>query len=450
MKPDVQRILAESQKKAEDRPFSKRTAIEALYAAFNDPKLTEHAAFFLGRCSVSEVLTPNELEDAKRRLTQRVKEGHAEEDKAVTQFKNGAQKPIKIIDYSTRFRSVDDLEKGELKMYIDGVLPEGITFLGSLSGVGKTLLALSMARALQTFTNFLGVYPVLEKTNVIYLVPEMGDRAFRARCEKFGLNKPEFRRSFLCQTMNDPRMPLADPHLEIAIKELNPVVFLDTAIRFNDAEDENAAKQNKGLSDDIFQLMKWGAKAAVVLHHSPKKQGEAWYMTLENVLRGTGDLGAMCDAVWGLEHDRGGPKERKDKAGTYLKQSKDLTRVRVECVKPRDFEPVRPFRVQGRYVDDKGVPHSYIDEKGDLTVLVDGDARIDQILAANPKLTTRELAAKLGTTNHTWAGKQAAEAGWQKTNGIWRRVAEAAPAEAGEPEPDLPFDQEQDGAVAAD
>ena len=54
-------------------------------------------------------------------------------------------------------------------------------------------------------------------------------------------------------------------------------------------------------------------------------------MTLENVLRGSGDIGAMLCTAWGLS--------QIDSAET---------RIYVQNVKARDFLPCAPFIVQGR------------------------------------------------------------------------------------------------------
>ncbi len=84
------------------------------------------------------------------------------------------------------------------------------------------------------------------------------------------------------------------------------------------------------MATTIFELLGAGAKAVVGVHHSPKGAAKQ-EPDLENTLRGSGDLGAMADAVYNLK-------------------SEDHQRalVRVKNVKARDFEPVPPFEIQGR------------------------------------------------------------------------------------------------------
>ena len=260
------------------------------------------------------------------------------------------------------FHRLDELPEGDIIMLIDKILPEGITFLGAGSGVGKTWVALSMARALTNGTPFMNVFHVPEPRNVIYLVPENGAKAFRRRAAIMGIN-PE---RFWCQTMNDGiPISLHDPILASAIRDLkHPVIFLDTAIRFQTSSDENSATESaQGLAKGIFNLIQLGAIAVVGLHHATKEAAKSKEsLTLETCLRGSGDIGAMCDCVWGLQNDTGGDGEGEP----YLKQSQDLTRLFLRCVKPRDLDP-KPadFRIQGRSENGE----SYFVTDGDFHVL---------------------------------------------------------------------------------
>lgn len=106
-------------------------------------------------------------------------------------------------------------------------------------------------------------------------------------------------------------------------------VFLDTAIRFMDgAEDDESSKI---FADTLFGLQRAGARTICGAHHSPKSFGKDNFMTLENVLRGSGDIGAMLATCWGLSQI-------------------DATsnRIFVQNVKTRDFSPCEPFIIQGR------------------------------------------------------------------------------------------------------
>jgi len=251
-----------------------------------------------------------------------------------------------------KFHTVDELPDGDIDFLIEGILPEGVAFVGALSGVGKTWFALSLVRALTTGKKFLGNWRVANPVNVLYLCPEMNAKPFKRRCKLMGISE-----RFYCQTVSDGvPISLDDSTLAMAIRDLSPVIFLDTAIRFSDAEDENSASQNaRGLAEDIKTLQYLGARAIVCLHHRGKAASESEAMTLENVLRGTGDFGALCDVVFGLQHDRG-----EDRDPRYIKESKRLTRLHVAVVKARDFTPPDDFIVQ---LD------VFIDEIGDFCIL---------------------------------------------------------------------------------
>ena len=313
--------------------------------------------------------------------------------------------------WRNRFHTVEELPEGDPVMPIDGILPEGVTFLGANSGSGKTWLALAMARALIAGRKFLGVWDVPTPVNVLYLCPEMNARTFKRRCKRFGIGGERFR----CMTISDGvALNLADPLLRAAIRELKPIVFLDTAIRFSSADDENSASENaKGLAPAIFALIHAGARAVVCLHHRAKGASLAEELTLENCLRGTTDLGAVCDAVYGLQFDRG------DGSPAYMRESKKLVRLFVRCVKSRDFRPPEDFRV---------CLEPFIDELGDMAVVAESEGewvsdaeKVEQAIVANLRASLREIEKHSGVHKDR-IKKLASERGWHqdKADG-WKR-----------------------------
>src|SRR5260370_583791 len=91
-------------------------------------------------------------------------------------------------------------------------------------------------------------------------------------------------------------LALSDPALIEAVRQTKPVVILDTTSRFLQANDENSAAQNRLLVNDIVALRAAGAVSVIILHHAKKAAGaKREAMTLQNMLRGTTDFGAMCD-----------------------------------------------------------------------------------------------------------------------------------------------------------
>jgi len=305
---------------------------------------------------------------------------------------------VEVSQWRKEFRTIGQMEQGDILMLIDGFLPEGTTFLGALPAHGKTLVALSIARALTTQKPLFGnpEFAVKEKRSVLYLIPETGDRAFRSRCEKFQIPDDE---AFLCRTISSgASLSLDNPLLLEAVRQLRPVVFLDTAIRFSESADENSAAANKQLVDDVTALRAAGAIAVVLLHHAKKDSGSTGQMSLENMLRGTGDFAAMCDTAYGIRRDDslynngGGPLE-----------------IDVANIKPRDLvNPPPPFRLAATYKKEGSVfPVSHINETGDF-VVVNPDETTQRVLASllrlvanNPDAKVKDLAEATGLKEYT-------------------------------------------------
>lgn len=290
-----------------------------------------------------------------------------------------------------------ELDSAPGRVFIEGFLEEGITSIGSLSGVGKTWIGLSISHALTTGEPLFGRFKVREKTNVLYLVPEMGGRKFRERMVKMRIPMDG---RFYCQTITDGACDLRNnPLLLAAIEDMRPVVILDTAIRFQTGEENSSTDQAQGLGAAIMNLIRHGAAAVICMHHR-KKDAANEDLSLENALRGSGDFGAVSDCVWAVENARKKKGNKWD--AQYSQESKQLTRLYLECVKPRDMEPADPFIIQGR---------NYIDEKGDFVVLTTAadergmsepptaPAVPDKLLAlikADQKISLRRLARQSG------------------------------------------------------
>jgi hypothetical protein len=152
------------------------------------------------------------------------------------------------------------------------------------------------------------------------------------------------------------------------------------------------------------------------MHHRSKGSANQ-ELSLENALRGSGDFGAMADCVWAVEH------AKKEASTTYLKESQTLTRLWVECVKPRDMEPADPFVIQGR---------PFIDTVGDFRLISDREeepqnetrddashkSKIRTLVEKQPEIGIRKIAGTLGIgTGH--AQRLVAELGIKKVENKW-------------------------------
>jgi hypothetical protein len=126
-------------------------------------------------------------------------------------------------------------------------------------------------------------------------------------------------------------------------------------------------------------------------------------MSLENILRGSGDLGAMLSAGWGL-------RQIESERNTIF----------VANTKARDFEPCLPFLLQGRpSLDEHGTfamveppgkaqaLRHYRDEnketeKGGRPAMPDRDAKAVQAAELRASgLSIREIAAQLAVSKST-------------------------------------------------
>jgi hypothetical protein len=339
--------------------------------------------------------------------------------------------------WQNAFHKISELAAGEPEAIIEGYVEEGLSFLGAKAGVVKTWLGISEGLALRTGKPLLGVFPVPQQRHVLYLIPEMTERRFRNRCEKLRVDIHDS--GFLVRTMNDGApLPLNDPLLRNCVEKLQPVIFLDTAIRFGGGKEENsAADVSQGLINATYQLIKLGAPAVRALHHRAKDSSDD-ELSLENVLRGSGDFGAGAVCVWGAAHEtairagkliefdirgrkKGDNQTRQKLEQEYLQESKRLGRCYLECVKPGDRDLLLwDFRIQLR---------PSIDQNGKIEMLTtalppvaDKGPVIDGLLTKKPDATAEDLGVLLGV-HRTTGWRRAIDRGWvhDEQTRLWRR-----------------------------
>lgn len=203
------------------------------------------------------------------------------------------------------FHSFADFENcAPLSFSIGGFLQnDGATMVGGLSGHGKTLILCSIAKALLAGrgSKLWDLFPVEENClRVVYLVPECSLAPFKHRLQLFGLYSylaPNDERLLVRTLSKGPTPCLSDPRILFSAKGAH--VILDTAVRFAEGDENNATEVSRGLANDIFALLASGARSVIAAHHSPKPFARENRMTLENVLRGSGDVGAMLTTAWG-------------------------------------------------------------------------------------------------------------------------------------------------------
>jgi hypothetical protein len=323
--------------------------------------------------------------------------------------------PIDVSNWRSMFRSVGEMEDGPIDMVIEGALQEGTCFIGANPGDGKTLVALSFAKSICTGTPLFGLPQFSVKTPrpVIYLIPESRDHAFRRRCESFQI--PNDKTKFMARTISaGVALELSDPYLMQAVRETKAVVILDTASRFMRSTDENSAAQNRQLVNDVVALMAAGAVCVILIHHatkSAKTNGER--MTLENMLRGTGDFGAMCDQAYGI---------RKDMT-TYENGNGPME---IDLVNLKDREQIGGLTslrlAASRKQEVSVLPVSYINETGNFRVVSDAESTrretesLVEAVKRDPGIPVKELAARFRMTEYA-VKSTLGRAGWHREKG---------------------------------
>jgi DnaB-like helicase N terminal domain/AAA domain len=251
-----------------------------------------------------------------------------------------------VTDWRALFHTIEDFEKAPpLSFAIDGFLQnDAATIFGALSGHSKTWVQLSLAKALLKGegTKLWDYFDVRETAErVIYLIPESPIGPFAHRLKLMGLLDYVREGRLLVRTLSaGPRPSLVNPALLAAAK--GAYVMLDTLARFNEAENENSAAEFQALASNIFGLLAAGARSVTVAHHAPKSFEKEMRITLEGVLRGSGDIGAIFATGWG-----------------FKQIDKDQNVIHLENVKPRDFRPCGAFQLIGR---------PYLDETGDFAM----------------------------------------------------------------------------------
>jgi DnaB-like helicase N terminal domain/AAA domain/Homeodomain-like domain len=301
------------------------------------------------------------------------------------------------------FHTVEEFENAPpLRFAIEGFLQEaGVTLIGGLAGHGKTLIMLAMAKALLEESPLFGYEPFSvprPAQRVLYLIPESSLGPFWSRIELFRLQAYVRTDRLLVRTLSSPeQVSLDDVRLLKAAEGAD--VFLDTAVRFMDGS-ENDVESARPFADTLFRLLNAGAQSISGAHHSPKGFEGQDYMTLENILRGSGDLGAMLCTCWGVRQIDGARNQ-----------------LYIQNVKPRDFQPCAPFILEGRpHLDSTGQfkilqepgeagelsEHLPRRNKGGRPAVADKDAKMFQAVEMRRKgSSVREIAKTVGVPRST-------------------------------------------------
>lgn len=242
-------------------------------------------------------------------------------------------------DWRERYHTFDEMNNAPKPTFlIEGFLQKDvITAIAAPVGQRKTIVACNAVHSILTGEPLFGHFAVTQRAaRVLYLCPEMGLHSFADRMRNLGLLE-YVGKTLFCRTMNsEGHLSLTD----LTAEELTgAVVVIDTAVRFV-IGDENSSEDMKVFAESCFRLMKIGASSVIVLFHSPKGTKEASELTLENAMRGSGDLGAFVSSCWATRLQD--PDNDEWKSPSYMKN-----------VKQRDFKS-KPFEVTS---DERGRLH---------------------------------------------------------------------------------------------
>lgn len=200
----------------------------------------------------------------------------------------------------------------ESKWVIESLIPhQGITIISGAPASFKTWLLLQMAIDIATGKSLLGQFQC-EKYKVLIIDEENHLRLVKERLKLLGAdeNLPIYllsQKGFLTSKQN-----LIDRVLKICVEKDIDVIFIDSLVRVNDAE-ENDASAMSGVFRSIKQFCQNG-KTVVITHHE-RKEG-AYKSSAQSRLRGSSDISASVDAHISVMRDK------DDKSKIVVEQAK--------------------------------------------------------------------------------------------------------------------------------
>ena len=293
--------------------------------------------------------------------------------------------PVKVVtDWREHFHTKDEaLNAPPITFLIKDFLQcEGVTGLAAPVRERKSLIALNIVHALLTGEKLFGHFEVLKKPKrVLYLCPEVSLGPFTDRVRKIGLLDYVGDRFFYRTMSAEGHLTLADAALQDALP--GSVVILDTAIRFLEG-DENSSAHIRAFADGIFALLRGGAEAVLLLHHSPKDSGDV--MTLENAMRGSGDMGAFLASCWGTR--------LQDPTQPYESPS-FLSNLKQRDFESKDFEATCGPDCRMHMVGNPALTITSLAPRKNRANKDGLESKAVELLRANPKLSARDTALVL-------------------------------------------------------
>ncbi|HLM83713.1 MAG TPA: AAA family ATPase, partial [Candidatus Bathyarchaeia archaeon] len=274
-----------------------------------------------------------------------------------------------------RIDELMQMQFSENEWVIEKIAPsQGITIISGAPASYKTWLLLEMAKCIAGGTEFLQKFKC-KQSNVLIVDEENHPNLIKKRLESLGIQSDLpihllSQKNFIVTDEN-----LVKQILEICRERDIGTVFMDSLVRINNAEENDASQMSK-----VFQSIKKLCQAGmtVILTHHERKETFV-KSSAQNRLRGSSDISASADTHLSIRKDKDNPKK-----------------LIVEQAKNRYEMEMEPWEVDIKQEGNKisfafAGAHNKEGRKKD-----EAKAIIANVLAENEEgLLRRELAAKL-------------------------------------------------------
>jgi RecA-family ATPase len=236
--------------------------------------------------------------------------------------------------------SYDDLIKKdmpEVRWLIKDVLPiNSLIILAAPTYHYKTWILLEFARAIAGKQSLFNKFEVPEKKGVVIVNEEMWEGTIQSRV----LALPHQEADLPILFYNQQTVKIDnEEHTKALIKACKDVdagiIIFDSFVRIHNL-DENSASDMRKAFEFLTMFTKEGIATLVTHHHRkpPVQYGASKAKDDINSMRGSSDIAAMADCVWGVK--------KTDQEGSFVLMN----------FKQRMQEPVKPFKVSIRKEDD--------------------------------------------------------------------------------------------------
>lgn len=240
------------------------------------------------------------------------------EDEAT--LKNKSSSGFKPIN----FNELLSMKFPENKWVIEKLIPhQGITLISGAPASFKTWIILEMAINIATGKDLFNQFKC-EKNNILIIDEENHLRLIKERIQSL-TSADDLPIYFLSQEgFLVSKEEMVKKILEICIEKDIGVIFIDSLVRINNAEENDASQMSK-VFRDIKQFCQKG-KTVILTHHERKDGGNK--SSAQNRLRGSSDIQAAVDCHLAIRRD-----------------ANNRTKITIEQAKLRSEEEIEPFEV---------------------------------------------------------------------------------------------------------